>query len=95
MRRCNRKGTYGGACDDSIETICVSKLVEEDSPWSKEGREETRALLPSYEVPMSPANAIVKMGIPGHVAKNRLIVIALTQNQSNHSRSKEQVYIPR
>ena len=78
--------TYGGACDDSIETICVSKLVEEDSPWSKEGREETRALLPSYEVPMSPANAIVKMGIPGHVAKNRLIlIILLTQNQSNHS----------
>jgi hypothetical protein len=67
----------------------VSKLVEEDSPWSKEEREETKALLPRYEVSMSPANAIVQMGIPGHVAKNRLILIVLIQNQSNHSRGKE------
>ena len=87
--------TYGGACNNSTETIHVSKLVEEDRPWSSKEREDTRALLPSHEVPMGPANAIVQMGIPGHVAKNRLIVIALTQNQSNHSRSKEQVYIPR
>jgi hypothetical protein len=64
----------------------VSKLEEEDSPWSSKEREDTRALLPNHKVPMDPANAIVHMGIVGHDAKNRLILIALTQNQSNHSR---------
>jgi hypothetical protein len=28
---------------------------------------------------MSPANAIVKMGMPRHLARSRLILIALTQ----------------
>jgi len=78
-----------------METIHVSKLVEEDRPWSSKEWEDTRSLLPSHEVPMGPANAIVQMGIPGRVTKNRLIFIALTQNQSNHSQSKEEVYIAR
>lgn len=82
----------GGARSNSFETIFCNKLIKEESWWSGQEGEAAGALGANDEVAMSPARAIVRTGVCGHLklAGARYVLIFLVNQPTMENDSREE-----